>query len=259
MKINTYFYRVTIALAFTIASNLSAAETDADIVIFAAASLTNAVTEIAKAYQDETHIQVKTSFASSSTLAKQIENGAPADIFISADTKWMQYLKDKKVLNEASVSNLLANHLVLIAPKGKQWHVETNKSFDFFNTFDGKLCTGEMESVPVGIYAKQALNALGWLDASKSRIVGTQDVRAALRLVERGECAAGIVYETDAKISNKVVTIATFPENTHEKILYPLSLTKVASTQSEAFYNYLKSDKAKWIFTQYGFSFIGSK
>lgn len=255
MRFNTYFNSVVTALLLAFASSLYAAEPDEDIVIYAAASLTNAVTEIAKIYQNETQTEIKTSFASSSTLAKQIENGAPADIFISADTKWMRYLKDKKTLNEASIANLLTNHLVLIVPKGKQLNIEMNKSFDFFSAFNGKLCTGEMESVPVGIYAKQALNALGWLDAAKSRIVGTQDVRAALRLVERGECAVGIVYETDAKISNKVDTIASFPDNTHEQIVYPLSLTKGAGLKATAFYNYLKSDKAKLIFTQYGFSF----
>ncbi len=255
MKFNTYFNAAVVALLLTFTSSLYAAESHEDIVIFAAASLTNAVTEIAKTYQNETRTEIKTSFASSSTLAKQIENGAPADIFISADTKWMNYLKEKNALNDASISNLLSNHLVLIVPKGKKFKVEMNKSFDFFSAFNGKLCTGEMESVPVGIYAKQALNALGWLEAAKLRIVGTQDVRAALTLVERGECAAGIVYETDAKISNKVETIAFFPDNTHEQILYPLSLTKTASVKAAAFYNYLKSDKAKLIFTQYGFNF----
>ncbi len=116
-----------------------------------------------------------------------------------------------------------------------------------------------MASVPVGIYAKQALTSLAWLDAGQSRIVGTQDVRATLTLVERAECAVGIVYETDAKISNKVEVISTFPDNTHEPILYPLALTKDASAKSADFYEYLKSDKAKVIFTKYGFSVLSKK
>ncbi len=129
-------------------------------------------------------------------------------------------------------------------------------SFKFEHAFTGKLCTGETESVPAGIYAKQALIALHWWDKIKSRIVGTQDVRAALILVERGECAAGIVYETDAKVSDKVETMATFPKGSHEAIVYPLSLTNHATLEAVEFYNYLQSDQAKTIFIKYGFGFI---
>jgi len=259
MQFNQYLKLVIVSICLALATNLNAAENKEAVVVFAAASLTNAINEISTNYEQEKGAQIKTSFAASSALAKQIENGAPADIFISADTKWMNYLKDKHALKDNTVSNLLTNHLVLIAPVGKRFDVTMNKSFDFFGAFNGKLCTGEMASVPVGIYAKQALTSLTWLDAGQSKIVGTQDVRAALTLVERAECAVGIVYETDAKISNKVEVIATFPDNVHEPILYPLSLTKDASAKSADFYEYLKSDKAKAIFTKYGFTFLGKK
>jgi len=232
------------------------ARAESKITVFAAASLTEAVTQVAADYEKEKSIQIQTSFASSSTLAKQIENGAPAEIFIAADNKWMDYLQEKNLLKPANRVALLGNHLVLITPKNKAFKVEMSKDFNFANAFYGKLCTGETESVPAGIYAKQSLKSLIWWDAIKTRIVGTQDVRAALAFVARGECDAGIVYETDAKLSNKVENIATFPETSHEPIVYPLALLKDASAQAADFYEYLQSVKAKAVFTKYGFSII---
>jgi molybdate transport system substrate-binding protein len=224
------------------------------VTIFAAASLTNAISDMATHYEKDQSVQIQTSFASSSTLAKQIEKGAPADIYMSADSKWMNYLQDKNLLKVDSKVNLLGNQLVLIAPKGRVFKVDMDKRFNIAGAFSGKLCTGELDSVPVGIYAKQSLKSLNWWDATKMRIVGTQDVRAALVFVERGECDAGIVYATDAKVSSKVEIIAIFPETSHDPIVYPLALLKGASPVAVAFYDYLKSDKAKVIFSQYGFS-----
>ncbi len=224
------------------------------VTIFAAASLTNAISDIATQYEKEQAVQIQTSFASSSTLAKQIEKGAPADIFISADTKWMNYLQDKALLKVDSRVNLLGNQLVLIAPKNRAFKVDMVKDFDIASAFSGKLCTGQIDSVPAGIYAKQSLMSLNWWDAIKMRIVGTQDVRAALIFVERGECDAGIVYATDAKVSNKVEVLSTFPETSHESIVYPLALVKTANAAATSFYDYLKSEKAKVIFRQYGFT-----
>jgi molybdate transport system substrate-binding protein len=243
-----------LAITFIITCIAMSASAEQKITVFAAASLTNAVTELATEFEKEKSAQIQTSFASSSTLAKQIEKGAPADIFMSADTKWMNYLQDKNLINVESKVNLLGNHLVLVAPKGKAFKTEMDKSFNFADAFSGKLCTGETESVPVGIYAKQALKSLNWWDTIKNRIVGTQDVRAALVFVERGECDAGIVYETDAKISSKVETLSTFPETSHDPIVYPLALIKGASPTATGFYEYLKSEKAKAIFKKYGFS-----
>lgn len=230
------------------------AHAEQKITVYAAASLTNAINDIAAAYEKSKGVKVVSSFAASSALAKQIENGAPADVFISADTKWMNYLQDKDKIVKESRHNLLGNHLVLIAPKGSALKVEMDKSFDFAKAFDGKLCTGDLESVPVGIYAKQSLTALGWWDSIKSRIVGTQDVRAALAFVDRGECAAGIVYETDAKVSTKSDLIATFPDNTHDPIVYPVALVAGSQTEAKDFEDYLASPEALAIFAKYGFS-----
>jgi molybdate transport system substrate-binding protein len=238
-------------MAACIAFNANAGQ---KITVFAAASLTNAITDIAYHYEKNNNIQIDKSFSSSSALAKQIENGAPADIFISADTKWMNYIQDKNLIKINSKVNLLSNQLVLIAPKGKPFTVNMVRGFDFASAFSGKLCTGELDSVPVGIYAKQSLTNLNWWDAIKVRIVGTQDVRAALIFVERGECNAGIVYATDAKVSSKVENVATFPEASHDPIVYPVALLKEASSQATGFFNYLKSEKAKAIFAKYGFS-----
>ena len=238
----------------TIVSFISCiANADEKVTIFAAASLTNAISEIAAEYEKMQQANIHTSFAASSTLAKQIEKGAPAEIFISADTKWMNYLQDKNLIKEGSKVNLLGNQLVLIAPKDKVFKADMDKSFNLAAAFSGRLCTGEMESVPVGIYAKQSLKSLNWWDSIKMRIVGTQDVRAALVFVERAECAAGIVYATDAKVSTKVEKVGVFPESTHEPIVYPLALLNNARPQAMVFYDYLRSEKAQTIFAKYGF------
>ena len=243
-------------LFLCLSAHACSAEPNKKVVVFAAASLTDAITAIAANYEKDTNIEIQTSFASSSTLAKQIENGAPADIFISADTKWMQYLKDKNTLNDATTVDLLGNQLVLIAPIGKGFKLNADKSVNFSNAFTGKLCTGETESVPVGIYAKQALKSLGWWESIKSRIVGTQDARAALVNVERGECAAGIVYATDAKLSAKVKMVMVFPASSHDVIVYPLSLSINANPNAMKFYDYLRSAPAQAIFAHYGFQFL---
>ena len=247
---------LSIALSSVLGFSSSFAVADSKITIFVAASVTNAMNDIVKQYEIEKAVKVQSSFAASSVLAKQIENGAPADIFIAADSKWMNYLQDKKRIDTSSRVNLLGNHLVLIAPKGKAFKVQTDKTFNLANAFYGKLCTGETESVPVGIYAKQSLITFNWWDSVKTRIVGTQDVRAALVFVERGECDAGIVYETDAKVSSKVETLATLPDESHEPIVYPLALIEGAKPEAKEFYEYLKSEKAKAIFTQYGFTIL---
>ncbi|MEO6117923.1 MAG: molybdate ABC transporter substrate-binding protein, partial [Methylotenera sp.] len=209
------------AIALLLAILGVVANADDKVTVYAAASLTNALTDISTQYEKAKATKISHSFAASSTLAKQIENGAPADIFISADTKWMNYLQDKKLINADSRKEFLGNKLVLIAPKGRGFNVKLEKSFDFSKAFDGRLCTGDIESVPAGIYAKESLSYLNWWDGIKTRIVGAQDVRGALAFVERGECGAGIVYETDAKVSNKVEIIATFPEESHKPIVYP--------------------------------------
>lgn len=226
------------------------------ITVFAAASLTNALGDISAQYEKEKAVKISHSFAASSTLAKQNENGAPADIFISADTKWMNYLQDKNLINVASRKEFLGNKLVLIAPKGRGFAVKLDKAFDFAKAFDGKLCTGDIDSVPAGIYAKESLTYLGWWNGVKTRIVGAQDVRGALAFVERGECSAGIVYETDAKVSNKVEIVAAFPEESHKPIVYPVAFVANAKNMNNDYLNYLQSRPALEIFRKYGFSII---
>ncbi|MDP9142096.1 MAG: molybdate ABC transporter substrate-binding protein [Pseudomonadota bacterium] len=221
--------------------------------IYAAASLTNALTDVAAQWTQAGHPKPVLVFAASSALAKQIENGAPADVFASADLRWMDYLAARSRIEVSSRVNLLGNELVLIAPIGKEIAVEMQPGFDLAGVFNGKLCTGEPDVVPVGAYAKQALMALGWWTAIAPRIVGTNDVRTALAFVERGECPLGIVYATDAVISSKVSMVARFPGRTYPPIVYPFALVAGARPESAAFLSYLKSDAAADAFRRHGF------
>ena len=190
-------------------------------------------------------------------MAKQIEAGAKSDLFFSADVDWMNYLIKKQMITENKSKALLSNQLVLISPKKLNIAFKAQPNFNFAQSFKGHVCTGQMESVPAGKYAKQSLIKLNWLDSLKGRIVGTDDVRSALAFVERGECDVGIVYKTDALISKKVKVIGTFPENSHHPILYPLALTQQGEKNGDAvqFEKFVKSSpQAKIIFQKYGFS-----
>ncbi|NKF21196.1 molybdate ABC transporter substrate-binding protein [Solimonas marina] len=223
--------------------------------IYAAASLTTALTAISSQWQTAGHAQPTTVFASSSTLAKQIEAGAPADIYASADLAWMDDVEKHGVLKPGTREDLLGNALVLIAPKGHApAGIALKAGGNLPQAFSGKLCTGEPSHVPAGIYAKQALTHLGWWNVLQPRIVGADDVRAALAFVERGECPLGIVYATDAAISDKVEVVATFPESSHPPIVYPFALLKGASPEAAAFLAYLKTPAAAKIFERYGFT-----
>lgn len=232
------------------------ANAESTIRVFAAASLTDVMTQLVNQYKQVAPTEVRTSFAASSALAKQIEQGAPADILMTADTQWMHYVQHKQLIQSNTQRTLLGNTLVLIAPKGKRFSVTMKKGFALDKAFSGKLCTGETTAVPVGIYAKQSLQALGWWSDIQPRIVGTQDVRSALVLVERGECDAGIVYATDAKISHKVEVVATFPANSHAPVEYPLALVKGANADALAFYRFLTSNQAAMVFKDYGFTVL---
>lgn len=241
-------------LVLVITSLLSlSAFAEEKLTVFAAASLTNALSDIDAHYERETGVKVVHSFAASSALAKQIESGAPADVFISADLKWMNYLQDKLLINKASRKNLLGNQLVLIAPKGKSIEVKFDRGFDFAKAFEGLLCTGDTESVPVGIYAKEALSNLGWWKGIKSRIVGAQDVRGALMFIERGECPLGVVYQTDAKVSSKVDLVGVFPESSHSPVVYPIAAINSAKSGVNTYLSYLQSPGSLNTFKKYGF------
>ncbi len=234
------------------------------IIVFAAASLTNAVTEIATLFEATHAVDIKTSFASSSVLAKQIQRGAPADLYISADERWMDYLINKRLINANSRQALLANRLALIKPKQDSDH-NTTETVNFKLPYPmthlrkGKLCTGQVDAVPVGVYAKQALQSLNWWHSVKSTLVGVQNVRTALAYVERGECEAGIVYQTDAMISDKVTVLGLFPSDTHQPIRYPIGLTVKSSTHANQFQDFLWSAQSQNIFKRYHFTLLSQE
>ena len=231
--------------------------TATEITVFAAASTTNALTEIAKIYESEGSGKVALSFASSSTLAKQIEHGAPADVFLSADTSWMQYLEEKKLLEPESRSGLLGNRIVLIVPaaSGVQ-SVTISPQLDLAALLgkDGLLSVGDPAHVPVGKYAKTALENLKLWPQVENRIAPAKDVRAGLALVERAESPLGIVYATDAAISDKVRVVGVFPADSHPQIDYPVAAVKGAkSSAASAFIKFLSTPQAKEIWVKYGF------
>lgn len=224
--------------------------------VFAAASLTNAVTDLAKAYEAKTGTRIVTSFAAASTLAKQIENGAPADIFMSADLKWMDYLVDKKQIDVATRVELLGNSLVVIAPAGKGFPFKVEPDFPAEKAFSGRLALGDPTNVPIGIYAKEAFTKLGWWSWMEKRLAPTADVRASMRLVESGEVDCGVVYATDAKTSAKVEVIATVPGDLHKPVRYPVAATPNASPAARAFLVFLTGPEAKPVYEHYGFTVL---
>ncbi len=195
------------------------------------------------------------SFGSSGDLAKQIENGAPASLFISADTRWMDYLARKGLIEAGSRRDLLGNRLVLIAPAGSPLAIELKPGAPLAAALgDGRLAVCDPESVPAGRYAKAALVKLGIWDQVAPRIANAKDVRAALALVELGETPAGIVYGTDAAASRKVRVVAVFPEDSHPRIVYPVGLVAGHDTpEAKAFYDYLTGPEAAAVFQRYGF------
>jgi molybdate transport system substrate-binding protein len=223
--------------------------------VFAAASLTNALNDVGTAWKNAGHPLPSLAYAASSALARQIDSGAPADVFASADLTWMNFLDERARIVPGSRVDLIGNELVLIAPKGRPVSVKMKQGFDLASAFTGKLCTGEPGAVPVGIYAQQSLRNLGWWDSLQGRVVGTDDARTALAFVERGECPLGIVYATDAQISDKVDVVARFPESTHEPIVYPAALVKGARADARAFLTFMTtSPEAAAIYARYGFT-----
>lgn len=223
------------------------------VTVYAAASLNNALREVAAQWQKaRPDDEVKASFAASSTLAKQIEAGAPASIYASADRRWMDYLQARGMIDAKSRRDLLGNELVLIAPQSQPQTLVMKKS-QAAPVFNGRLCMGEPGSVPAGVYGKQALQALGWWQALQARVVATEDVRTALAFVERAECAMGVVYATDARISERVMIAGRFPADSHAPVVYPFALLPRASATARNFFSYLQSSEAGAVFQRYGF------
>jgi molybdate transport system substrate-binding protein len=245
--------RASAAAVLAFAAATAAAQ---DVTVFAAASLTNAFEDIAKAYRAKAGGAVKFSFASSSTLAKQIESGAAADIFASADERWMDYLAERKLIEPATRSSRLSNTLVLITPPDDKRTVDIRPGFDLAGMIgNGKLATGDPAHVPVGRYAQQALTTLRVWDAVAPKIARTDNVRAALLLVERGEAPFGIVYGTDAAASGKVNVAGTFPLDSHPPVSYPFAiLAKRDRPEVRSFFDFLYGPEAHAVYRKAGFS-----
>ena len=246
-------------VACGISTPAASADSGSTTIVFAAASLTNVLDEIAKDYGGKSHQTVKASYAASSVLARQIEAGAKADIFFSADEEWMDYLQSRSLTDMRSRKALLTNRLVLVAPVSSTLELKIAPGFGLAAALGGKrLATGDPDSVPVGKYARSALTTLGvWNDVA-DRIVRADNVRTALLFVERGEVPLGIVYLTDALIDKKVRVVDTFPANTHSPIVYPVALTRTASPGAAQFVAYLSSPDAGRVFIKYGFGVAGS-
>src|SRR3978361_2212029 len=228
--------------------------------VFAAASMKNALDDIDAAYTAKTGVKIVASYAASSALAKQIEQGAPADVFVSADTDWMDYAIGKKKINEPTGVNLLGNSIVLIAPKdSKIDNVTIGQGFDLAKLAgDGKIATGDVKSVPVGKYAKAALEKLGAWQAAEPKFAMAESVRAALTLVAGGEAGLGIVYSTAANVEPGVKIVGTFPADSHPAIIYPVAATTTAKPETTDYLAFLRSTAAKTILEKYGFKFLRS-
>ena len=246
------------AAAFAVSVFNAAGAAAGEVKVFAAASLKNALDAIGKDWKAETGNDVVLTYAASSALAKQVEAGAPADLFISADLKWMDYLAKADLIKNDSRQNLLGNALVLVGAKDAAKTYYIAKGFDLAGALaGGRLAVGAVESVPAGIYAKQALTSLGAWDGVKDKLAEAENVRAALLLVSRGEAPLGIVYMTDSKADAGVKVVGTFPENSHEPIIYPVAQLKNAAAPLAAdFQKYLHSAKAQATFSAQGFTVL---
>ena len=247
--------RLLAAAALTLSLAVPAARADEELTLFAAASMTDALTAAAEAYTAAGGPPVKLAFASSSTLAKQIENGAPADLFVSADQRWMDYLEERQLVAAGTRVDLAGNALVLIAPPGSTLAIEPAPGFDLAGALgDDRLAIGDPEHVPAGRYAKAALEYLGAWEAVEPKSVFAADVRAALAFVERGEVAAGIVYATDAAISESVRLVAASPQESHAPAVYPTAASAGRDDPAvRAFLAFLTGDAAADILRGYGF------
>ena len=248
-----------LALASAVVPMAMARAQASGLVIFAAASLKNALDEIAADWSKAASRPMpKISYASSSVLAKQMEQGAPADLFLSADLDWMDYVARKDLIVADTRVNLLGNKIVLIAPRDSKTTLDVKKGFDLAKALNGgRLAMGNVDSVPAGKYGKEALEKLGAWDGVKDKTAQADNVRAALLLVSRGEAPLGIVYSTDAAAETNVKTVGTFPEDSHAPIIYPAAVIKESkANDARPFLDYLKSIKARPSFEKQGFTVL---
>ncbi|MDW6021741.1 molybdate ABC transporter substrate-binding protein [Mesorhizobium sp. BAC0120] len=245
-------------LAALMAFTMPSAEAQEKVTVFAAASLKDALDNVNAAWKADTGKEAAISYAASSALAKQIEQGAPADIFVSADLDWMKYLSDKQLTKKDTELRLLGNRIVLIAPKDATAEANIAPNFDLAGLVgNGKLAMADVKAVPAGKYGKAALEKLSVWPSVEGKVAQAENVRAALKLVATGEAALGIVYATDAVAEPGVKVIGTFPEDTHPAIVYPIALTADSKNPDAAdFLRYVQSAKAKGLFEAQGFTFI---
>ena len=237
---------------------LQAARAADEITVFGAASLTDALSEIAAQYEAQTGVVVRLSFASSSTLARQIESGAPAQVYASADVKWMDYLEERDLIAAASRVNPIGNRLVLIVPAASSIEtVALVPGLDLMALLgpDGRIAVGDPAHVPAGIYARQALEYLGLWPQAEPRLARAENVRSALALVQLGETPLGIVYGTDAAVGRDIRVVGAFPEESHDPIVYPFGIVKgQGETLARAFLDYATGAPGLEIFERHGFS-----
>jgi molybdate transport system substrate-binding protein len=256
-KARSFAHFLIAALLLTQAATAAQAQRE-PLLVFAAASLTDVLQQAGPLYTKQSNVEVKFSFAASSALAKQIESGAQADAFLSADQDWMNYLQERKLIKADTRSDLLGNRLVLIAPKDSKVTMKLQKGAPLLEALgpNGRLSTGDPDSVPVGKYAKTALGNLDLWSAIEPRLVRAENVRVALMYVSRGEAPLGIVYATDAAAEPQVRVVDLFPESSHAPITYPMAATTSASPETASFLKFLRGDAARAIFTKAGFTIV---
>jgi molybdate transport system substrate-binding protein len=224
------------------------------LLVFAAASLTNVLGELSVDWEKSSRLPVKLSFAASSVLARQIEAGGSADVFISADQEWMDYLQSRNLLDKSSRRNLIGNRLVLIAPADSKIELKIAPGFNIADALGkGRLSTGDPDTVPVGRYARSALTTLGVWDQVADRLVRADNVRSAMLFVARGEVPLGIVYATDAAVDSKVRVVDVFPASSHAPITYPAAAVKDARPEASAFIAFLAGEHAHVAWRKFGF------
>lgn len=252
--------RVLRCAAVTLAATLApwsawADDNNKPLIVFAAASLTDSLQKVSDAYTKATGQRVKLSFAASSALARQIEAGARADVFISADQEWMNYLEQKQLIDLRTRADVLGNRLVLIAPADRSIAVELAHPTNIVAALGpkGRLATGDPDSVPAGKYAKAAFTALGYWKELEPRLARAENVRVALSYVARGETLLGVVYATDAAVEPRVRVVVEFPSHTHPAITYPVAATRTANAATAKYLAFLRRAKARAVFENAGF------
>lgn len=250
MKLVRWIAALVVALA--LGASPAAAAT---VTVFAAASLKDALNDVGEAYKARTGVDVRVSYAATSAIARQIEQGAPADVFVSADVEWMDYLAARNLIAPASRRDLLGNRLALIAPAGSKTALKVGRGMPLARALGGGRLAVAAPQVPAGKYARAALRALGVWDSVSGRVVDAENVRTALQYVARGEAPLGVVYETDAFVEPKVRIVGLFPASSYPPIIYPAALTAASRSDEAAdFLAFMSGREGARIFHKYGFT-----